>query len=114
MSLITASNASSDCPRADKDVAVRLVGSVLGHEQRVLSHLQQQLQQSHIRLMPTASAANAAVTIVFHRVKSRLPNDELASILAATAGKYTALHLLPQHTALITTVAHTASTTHSC
>lgn len=71
---------------ADRETFVHLVGSVKGHEQQVLSHLQQHLKQKHIRLMPSASAADAAITIKFHRMKTRLPTDELTSILAASPG----------------------------
>ena len=78
---------ASQSQHADKEIVVHLVGSVKGHEQQVLSHLQQHLQQKHIRLISSASAADAAFTIKFHRVKTRLPTDELTSILAASPGK---------------------------
>lgn len=72
---------------ADHHIPVRVVGSVLGHEQQVLQYIEQQMLSDHIRLTTTSEASITALTIHFHRMKPRLPSDELAAILHASAGE---------------------------
>ena len=65
---------------------MRLFGTVMGHEQQVLKYLQQHLVKDHIMLVNATSGNHAALTLQFHRMKQRLPADELAAVLAASAG----------------------------
>lgn len=75
------------CIFADQQLTVRVVGAVLGHEQQVLHQLQQELLSEQIRLATCSGQKDAALTIHFHRMKPRLPSDELAAILHASSGK---------------------------
>lgn len=65
---------------------MRMLGAVMGHEQQVLKYLQQHLLKDHVKLVNATSGEHAAVTLQFHRMKQRLPADELAAVLAASAG----------------------------
>ena len=71
---------------AECTVTMRLLGTVMGHEQQVLTYLQQHLLKDHVLLVNASSGDHAAVTLQFHRMKQRLPADELAAVLAASAG----------------------------
>ena len=64
---------------------MQLVGGAKGHEQEVMQFLQQHLQKNKIVLSVSSqpSQERLAVTVLFHRVKPRLPTDELQSILSA-------------------------------
>lgn len=67
-------------------MTMRLLGAVMGHEQQVLKYLQQHLLKDHVKLVNATNGEHAAVTLQFHRMKQRLPADELAAVLAASAG----------------------------
>ena len=71
---------------AERSVNVSMLGAVLGHETVVLHHIQALLGSDHIKVNAVSSLQTAAVTLRFHRMKPRLPSDELASILRASAG----------------------------
>ncbi|KAL3148190.1 hypothetical protein ABBQ38_014223 [Trebouxia sp. C0009 RCD-2024] len=73
-------------PLKECTVTMRLLGTVMGHEQQVLKYLQQHLLKDHVLLVNASSGDHAAVTLQFHRMKQRLPADELAAVLAASAG----------------------------
>ena len=62
-----------------------MVGGVKGHEQKVMQFLQQYLQKNKIALSVSLQPGQErlAVTVLLHRVKPRLPTDELQSILSA-------------------------------
>ncbi len=64
---------------------MQLVGGVKGHEQKVMQFLQQHLQTNKIALSVSTQPGQErlAVTVIFHRVKPRLPTDELQSLLSA-------------------------------
>ncbi len=64
---------------------MQLVGGVKGHEQKVMQSLQQYLQKNKIALSISSQPGQErlAVTVLFHRVKPRLPTDELQSLLSA-------------------------------
>lgn len=74
-----------DMPNAVQTLHVQLVGGVKGHEQKVMQSLQQHLQKSKIGLSVTLDPGqkHLALTVLFHRVKPRLPTDELQSLLSA-------------------------------
>lgn len=61
----------------------RVIGSVLGHETHVVHSLQQQLQHRHVALNLQDSQADepASITLLFHRKKARLPQDEIKALL---------------------------------
>ena len=71
---------------AEKSVNVSMLGAVLGHEMVILHHVQKLLETDHIKVNRVSSLHTAAVIIHFHRMKPRLPSDELAGILRASAG----------------------------
>ncbi|KAL3131255.1 hypothetical protein ABBQ38_000552 [Trebouxia sp. C0009 RCD-2024] len=73
-------------PLKEYTVTMRMLGAVMGHEQQVLKYLQQHLLKDHVKLVNANSGEHAAVTLQFHRMKQRLPADELAAVLAASAG----------------------------
>lgn len=73
-------------PAAEYTVTVKVLGTVMGHEQQVLQYLQQHLLTDHVTLVNATNRDHAALTLQFHRMKSRLPADELAAVLAASAG----------------------------
>lgn len=58
-----------------------MVGGVKGHEQKVMQFLQQYLQKNKIALSVSLQPGQRrlAVTVLLHRVKPRLPTDELQS-----------------------------------
>ena len=81
---------------------VRLVGSVKGHEQKVMQSVQQHLQRSDIAFSFGAKDSHepAPVTILFHRVKARLLTDEIQYILSTVHGNDDILqheHVHEQH-----------------
>ena len=61
----------------------RVIGSVLGHETHVVHSLHQQLQQQHVTLNLQEIQADEPgfITLLFHRKKARLPQDEIATLL---------------------------------
>ena len=61
----------------------RVIGSVLGHETQVLNSLQQQLQHRHVTLNLQDNQADepGLITLLFHRKKARLPQDEIQTLL---------------------------------
>ena len=67
----------------------RVVGSVLGHEAQVTQPLQQQLQRQYIDLIFQANQADepANIILLFHRKQSRLPQDEIQSLLAKASAQ---------------------------
>ena len=48
---------------------MRLLGTVMGHEQQVLKYLQQHLLKDHVLLVNASSGDHAAVTLQFHRMQ---------------------------------------------
>ena len=64
----------------------RVIGSVLGHETHVVTSLQQQLQHRHVTLNLQDNQADEPdfVTMLFHRKKARLPQDEIEALLDKT------------------------------
>ena len=68
----------------------RVIGSVLGHETQVLQSLHQHLHSQHIALKIQDHQATepASITLLFHRKKARLPQDEIQDLLgnASTQG----------------------------
>ena len=80
---------------------MQLVGDVKGHEQKVMQFLQQHLQNNNIALSVSLQPGqeHLAVTVLFHRVKPRLPTDELQSLLSAGDASTV------QHHELLTTIA---------
>ena len=70
---------------AERSVNVSMFGAVLGHDKTVLHHVQELLGSDHINVN-AVSSLHAVVIIHFHRMKPRLPSDELAGILRASAG----------------------------
>lgn len=61
----------------------RVIGSVLGHEDNVVRSLQQQLQHRHVamKLRDNQAVEPASMTLLFHRKKARLPQDEIEALL---------------------------------
>ncbi len=61
------------------------MGGVKGHEQKAMQSVQDHLQKNKIALSVNLqpSQERLAVTVLFHRVKPRLPTDELQSLLSA-------------------------------
>ena len=72
---------------AVKHLDIVVSGKVLGHEHQIMQHLQQ-LLQGHVTLniLPKGSQETAAATVVFKRMKPRLPSDELQALLASVQG----------------------------
>lgn len=73
-------------PCADENINVSVLGAVLGHERQVLQHIQEQLLAEHVRVTMSPDLNDATVIIQFHRMKPRLPADELAGILHTSSG----------------------------
>ena len=71
---------------AEYSITVSMIGAVLRHEKRVLHHAQEYLSRDHVRANVVTNLHDAAVIFHFHRMKPRLPSDELAGILQASAG----------------------------
>ena len=71
---------------AEDHISVSMLGAVLGHEKYVLQYIREQLLAQHVRVTVTPTLTDAAVIIQFHRMKPRLPSDELAGVLHASAG----------------------------
>ena len=67
-----------------------MLGAVLGHEKQVLQYIREQLLAAYVRVTVTPNLSDAAVIIQFHRMKPRLPSDELAGVLHASAGAQSA------------------------
>ena len=60
---------------------IQMVGSVLGHEEHVLTALQHYLHQDvNLTNLPKNRNEHNAVTIMFHRMKSRLPAEDLRAM----------------------------------
>lgn len=68
----------------------KIVGSVLGHESCVVQSIQQCLRQQGIALREQTNDP-ADVTLLFHRKKARLPQDEIQSLLASAQGIFQCL-----------------------
>ena len=64
-----------------EQLCVQLVGGVLGHEERVFTALQHYLHQDvDLTKLPQNHNEHKAVTLKFHRMKSRLPAEDLGAI----------------------------------
>lgn len=64
-----------------EQLCVQLVGGVLGHEERVFTALQHYLHQDvNLTKLPKNHNEHKAVTLKFHRMKSRLPAEDLGAI----------------------------------
>ena len=66
-----------------RTVRGRVIGSVLGHEKNVVHSLQQHLQPRHValKLQDNEAVEPASITLLFHRKKARLPQDEIEALL---------------------------------
>ena len=73
---------------AAQHLPIRLIGTVLGHETQIVHALQQRLKPSITVDIARAgdSLRPAAATLLFHRVKPRLPADEIHSLLTSLQG----------------------------
>lgn len=71
---------------ADDPISVSMLGAVLGHERQIMQYIQEQLLAQHVRVTVTPTLTDAAVIIQIHRMKPRLPSNELAGVLHASAG----------------------------
>ena len=68
------------------ELVIRVVGSVLGHEDAILQYLQHHLQP-HVKIQADRTTEAAAATLLFCRVKPRLPADELQELLSSVQSK---------------------------
>lgn len=61
----------------------RVIGSVLGHEHHVIRSLHKQLHRQHVTLeiQDNQAVEPASFTLLFHRKKARLPQDEIEDLL---------------------------------
>lgn len=68
-------------------LSIRLAGSALGHEHQIMQYLQHFLQHSvNLDILSEGSHEPAAATILVHRMKPRLPSDEIQALLASVQG----------------------------
>lgn len=81
---------------AAQHLPIRLIGTVLGHETQIVHALQQRLKPSITVDIARAgdSLRPAAATLLFHRVKPRLPADEIHSLLASLQGGLCAAEMM--------------------
>ena len=64
-----------------------MAGSVLGHEHQIMQCLQQFLQHKvTLDILSEDSHEPAAATVLIHRMKPRLPSDEIQALLASVQG----------------------------
>ena len=71
-----------------RSLNIRVVGSVLQHETTVVQALQQHLQHQNIAMhcMESSEQQHHSVTLIFHRKKARLPQDEIQAIMSSAQG----------------------------
>ncbi len=64
-----------------------MAGSVLGHEHQIMHYLQQFVQHNvNLDILSEGSHEAAAATVLIHRMKPRLPSDEIQALLASVHG----------------------------
>ncbi|DBA72794.1 TPA: hypothetical protein ACH3X2_010183 [Trebouxia sp. C0005] len=68
-------------------LSIKMAGSVLGHEHQIMQCLQQFVQHHvMVDILSEGSNERAAAIVLIHRMKPRLPSDEIQALLASVQG----------------------------